>query len=292
LPFHSLPNRSLLAARLGWLLLGTLATTLVYPIAPLPAAHADDLLIAQSLRQRQVVLGVVHSSENADQWQQITARLQTIGSTYRVIEWEQVQQASDLAPATVLFLPNIETISSEQLLVLQDWMGQGGRLIVSGAVGSQSGFGVQQALRSLLGAYWGFPLSQPSTLEPVPRTMQDWVQQGETDRSIAGGVLIPAGLASRTVVTWGDAPPNDRLNSPGAVPNTDNTEATASAIVTTERTTFLGWQWGNSADADFDRGWLQAAISRYGTLTSPHPPHLAELLLRPVQVRHPRHHHP
>jgi uncharacterized lipoprotein YddW (UPF0748 family) len=262
--FDRLSSRhSVFAIRFRGLLLGTLTATL-FCTNLLPLAQAEDqtdLLVAQSLRQRNVVLGVIQSTDNLPEWQQITARLQAMGSAYQVIDWSQVQQAADLEPATVLFLPNIETISSEQLLAVQEWLGRGGRLIVSGSIGSQSQFGVREALRSLLGATWGFSLTQPSALETVPRSMQDWERSGETGDRVSGGVLIPNGLSSRMVAIWRDAPAGDRL-SPAIA---SGGEPTAAAIVSTDRTTFLGWQWGTGS-SEFDRSWLRAAVSRYGTL--------------------------
>jgi uncharacterized lipoprotein YddW (UPF0748 family) len=223
--------------------------------------------MAQSLRQRNVTLAVVQSVDNAAEWQQITARLAALGAAYRSIAWEQVRQANDLEPATVLFLPNVETITAEQLLALESWMGSGGRLIVSGAIGTQSEFGVRQALRSLLGAYWAVPLSEPSAVQPVTgrtATAQRWLQQGEVTERVGGGVLVPVGLSSQAVATWRDAPPIVRLNTPEVT----NGAFIAAAIVTTERTTFLGWQWGESGSASFDQVWLQAAIARYGNLST------------------------
>jgi uncharacterized lipoprotein YddW (UPF0748 family) len=240
--------------------LGTLIATVLQPQILPAQAQSVPTLVAQSRRQRSVVLGVVRSSDNAAEWQAITARLRALGSNYQIIDWEQVQRGSDFAPVTVMFLPNVETISSEQLLALQAWLSNGGRLVVSGAIGHQSSLGVQQALRSLLGAYWAFPLPQSARLQPVSRYSQDWVQQGEVNRSILGGALVPSGFSSETVATWQDIPAPDSRNPA-------RQELNAAAIVVSERTIFLGWQWGSDPGmSEFDSRWLGAAIDHYGTL--------------------------
>ena len=237
------PNRRF-TARLGCLLVGTLLVpTFVQPVQADPPVP-----VIQGLRQQPVVLGVVRSADNAAQWSEIAARLQ--GSEYRVIEWDQVQRGADLAAVTVLFLPNVETISEAQLLALEAWMAQGGRVIATGAIGAQSQLGVQRALRSLLGAYWGEPLAQPATLVLPRRRGEDWVQQGNTRQPIAGGVLIPSGLSGETLATWPDG--------------------SSSAIVVTARSVFLGWEW-SAASSEFDRAWLRAAVSRYGVLRAGDP---------------------
>lgn len=225
-------------ARLGCLLL----VPLLLPAIALPVAATSPPVI-QGVRQAPVVLGVVRSADNAAQWPNISARLQ--GSEYRVIDWEQVRSPQDFAAVTVLFLPNIETISSTQLLALEAWMGQGGRVIVTGAIGTQSSFGVQQALRSILGAYWQQPIDQPTRLTLPRRRTEVWVQQGDTQAAIVGGVLAQSGVASEAIVTWGSA--------------------NQAAIVVTGRSVFLGWEWGEMS-SDFDRTWFRAAIGRYGAL--------------------------
>ncbi|NJL23041.1 MAG: family 10 glycosylhydrolase [Leptolyngbyaceae cyanobacterium SM1_3_5] len=234
------PNRTAIA-RLGCLLI----IPLLAPAIALPAAATPPVI--QGVRQAPVVLGVVRSADNAAQWPNIAARLQ--GSEYRVIEWDQVRSPQDLAAVTVLFLPSVETIDSAQLLALEAWMGQGGRVIVTGAIGTRSSYGVQQALRSILGAYWQQSIEQPTRLTLPRRRTEIWVQQGNTRSAIVGGVLGQSGVASESIATWG---------SVGG--STDQ-----AAIVVTGRSVFLGWEWGEMA-SEFDRTWFQAAIGRYGTL--------------------------
>jgi len=146
----------------------------------------------------------------------------------------------------LLFLPNIERLEPVQLAALQDWMGKGGRVIVSGPMGTLSQPEVRNQLRSLLGAYWGFALTKPSTLQPLRTNGQTWVRNAGLAATIQGGVVIPAGLNSLTAAAWSQSD-----NSP--------------AVVTTEQSTFFGWRWGvdEVAPAAVDSAWLRAALGRY-----------------------------
>ncbi|MBD2089796.1 family 10 glycosylhydrolase [Microcoleus sp. FACHB-1515] len=247
-------------ARLGYLLI----VTLLAPAIALPVAATSPPVI-QGVRQAPVVLGVVRSADNAALWPNISARLQ--GSEYRVIDWDQVRSPQDLASVTVLFLPSVETINSAQLLALEAWMGQGGRVIVTGAIGTQSSYGVQQALRSILGAYWQQPIEQPTVLTLPRRRTELWVQQGDTRSAIVGGVLGQSGVASESIATWGSA--------------------NQAAIVVTGRSVFLGWEWGETS-SEFDRTWFRAAIGRYGSLQAgraiePTPTAPTAAIAQPVQ---------
>lgn len=202
------------------------------------------------------VIGVVKSPDNASQWTAISKRLQAAGVPYCTIDLAAVQSAADWSDRTVVFLPNVETISPTQAIALEEWMSRGGRVIASGAVGNLSQPGVRQLLRSLLGAYWGFDLSSPSQLKPLRLNTQEWVQQKGLSGTLRGGVVIPASLTSKPAAIWQakDSPP---------------------AVVTTERSIVLGWQWGvdSAAPVEMDSAWLKAAVSRYvpvvGTANSP-----------------------
>jgi len=209
------------------------------------------LLFPASVRAEQAVLGVVKSEENANQWTEITSRLQVAGVAYCVIELPAVRSAADLSDRPVVFLPNIETITPAQAIALEEWMSRGGRVIASGPVGNLSQPGVRQLLRSLLGAYWGFNLSKPSNLQPLRTNTQEWVRQAGTDGVVLGGVVIPTGINSKPAAIW-----QSKDNPP--------------AVVTTDRSTVLGWQWGVNAAApvELDTAWLRAAISRYTPLAA------------------------
>ncbi|MFB2920079.1 glycoside hydrolase family 10 protein [Aerosakkonema funiforme] len=210
-----------------------------FSFALLPFAPAE----AQAIR-----LGVVRSPDNATQWSGITTRLGESGLPYCVVDLQKVQNAADLNGISVLFLPNVESLTQEQAIALEGWMSKGGRAIVSGPMGNLSPPGVRQMLRSLLGAYWAFPLSEPEALQPMRTRTQEWVRQ-ELSGTIHGGVVIPTGLNSQAAATWtiSDSPP---------------------AVVTTNRTTFFGWRWGvnTAASSQLDLAWLKAALTRYGNI--------------------------
>jgi uncharacterized lipoprotein YddW (UPF0748 family) len=212
-------------------------------LAANPLAPANQVALVQ-----QPILGVVRSADNAGEWREILARLEAAGLTYRVIEWNNVQRSGDFGDATVLFLPNVATITPEQLLGLQIWLNRGGRLIVSGAIGSQSSTGVQNALRTLLGAYWSTNLAQPQTLRPLQSASQRWVRDADTSSTVLGGVLVPTSLTSQPIVTW-----QSEQSSAGA------------AVIATQNSTFLGWRWGdpNASLSTLDSSWLRAAVSRF-----------------------------
>lgn len=223
------------------------------------ALTEPDQLLAQAEAEQSPVLGVVKSSENENRWQDIIARLDTTGIAYRVIDWSDVQRTTDFGEITVLFLPNVVAIRSEQLLGLQAWLNRGGRIIVSGAIGSQSSPGIQNALRSLLGAYWASNLTQPQTLQPLQIATQRWVREGDAENPVAGGVVVPTSLASQPVAVW-ERPEQSSAAGP----------SNGAAVVVTQKSTFLGWQWGDPASsvAEFDSSWLRAAVSRFQEASS------------------------
>ena len=223
------------------LVVGTFLGTFLNSLVLLPATFGQT-----------VPLGVVKSPENAGYWSGITQRMQSAGVAYCVVDFAQVRQASDLGNTQLLFLPNIERLEPAQLNALQDWMSKGGRVIVSGPMGTLSQPEVRNQLRSLLGAYWGFALTKPSNLAALRINKQNWVQDTALANPIQGGVVIPAGLNSTTAAVWSQSD-----NKPPAV-------------VTTEQTTFFGWNWGieQVAPAATDSAWLRAALGRYGVTST------------------------
>lgn len=199
-----------------------------------------------------VNLGVVKSPDNQADWSGITDRLQSTGVDYCVVELSQVAQRSHLGNIQLLFLPNIERLEAEHLATLQDWMRQGGRVIVSGPVGIVSQPEVRNRLRSLLGAYWGFGLSQPSRLKRVSMASPRWIPNAGFGETRQGGVVIPASLDAETAAVWRqqESPP---------------------AVVTTDQSVFFGWRWGVEGEAttQMDVVWLQAALSHYDITPTP-----------------------
>ena len=206
----------------------------------------DCLLFPATARAEQAVLGVVKSEENAAQWPEITSRLRLAGVAYCTIALPEVQSAADLGDRAVLFLPNVQAIAPTQAIALEDWMSHGGRIIASGPTGNMSQPGVRQLLGSLLGAYWGFPLAAPANLQPLRTNAQNWLRQAGKSGQISGGVVIPTGINSKPVAIW-------------------QSKENQAAVVTTDRTTVLGWFWGVNtvAPQEFDSAWLRAALSQY-----------------------------
>ncbi|WP_445305728.1 family 10 glycosylhydrolase [Microcoleus sp. T2B6] len=229
-------------------LIGTLASTLLNLFILFPSPSFAE-----------VVLGVVRSSENSPDWVKITTRLWESGIAYKPINLEEIKNLADLTGVNVLFLPNIETLSPTQIKVLEAWVSQGGRLIASGPVGRSSPALVRQSLRSLLGAYWAFPLTQPATPQPRSRcrdlactTSSSWMPPEQKNASVQGGVLIPADANSQTIATWKDS-------------------SGSSAAIATDRATYLGWRWGSDGSANVDKAWLQASIARWGGTIASQP---------------------
>ena len=196
------------------------------------------------------ILGVVKTTNNTQQWSEITNRLQKAGVKYCIVDTTNWRQELDFGRANILLLPNVENIDAFQARTLQQWINKGGKVIVTGPTGNSSTPEIQARLRSLFGAYWNTALSSPSTLELTNDTPVKWFGKSELSQTFAGGVLIPTSAESQTAATW---------NSEGKKP----------AAIVTDNTTFLGWRWGEDpiASANVDSSWLQAALSRYGFTT-------------------------
>lgn len=215
-----------------------------FALCLLPSAFC---LFSSAAWAQGMTFGVVRSGDNATQWMGITNRLNQSGVAYCVVDLQSVQQASDLTGTKVLFLPNVESLSPQQAIALTEWMKKGGRLIVSGPAGNLSAPEVRQMLRGVLGAYWAFPLSEPSTLKPSKIAGQQKDGESSLRGTVHGGVVIPTNISSQTAATWSvkDSPP---------------------AVVNTNQTTFFGWRWGVDAVANVqtDLAWLKSALNRYG----------------------------
>ncbi|BCL37648.1 glycoside hydrolase family 10 protein [Nostoc sp. MS1] len=194
------------------------------------------------------VLSVVQSQENAQHWTGITKRLQSINVDYCVISLTSVKSAADWGDRSILFLPNIETLTPTQALTLEEWKSKGGNLIASGPAGSLSTPGVRQLLKTLLGGYWGFSLKDKQPLKPPTKVNYSWVNNKGLFGNVHGGVLIPNNTTSQAVAMWNGA-------------------GNFAAVVSTERTTFLGWRWGvdTASTTELDSAWLKAALNRYSS---------------------------
>jgi uncharacterized lipoprotein YddW (UPF0748 family) len=218
---------------------GLLSSWMVFSLTLTPAA------IAQNAR-----LGVVKGKDNENQWSEIVTRLQLSQADYCVIDQSKLKDL-DQAQISILLLPNLENLDTLQADSLTRWMGKGGKIIATGPIGGFSQPQVRNQLRSLLGAYWGFTLSNPATLKPLPINSEQWVRYGGQNNTFVGGVVIPSGLDSKTTAVW-------------------NTDGSPPAVVTTQQSVFFGWRWGldNVTSPQFDATWLQAALSRYGNLVN------------------------
>ena len=226
----------------------------------LPAAQAQTEIASAHSGTEQLILGVVRGPDNQAQWSNITSRIQAAGITFQAIELSQIRSVADLSGVNVLFIPSVEAISAEQVTVLEAWVNRGGRIIASGPVGNLAETQVRQQLRSLLGAYWAFPLAQPANLQIVSNPSYHWVQDGNTSEEVWGGVLLPTHSMSNVVVTWRSAAANIQQSEMELFSNEQ-----AAAVISNERATLLGWRWGmgSSQSGQFDSQWLQAALSYY-----------------------------
>ncbi|NES95736.1 MAG: family 10 glycosylhydrolase [Desertifilum sp. SIO1I2] len=226
-------------------LVGLIANTGSFGLLSFPAVAASPSGNAN------LKLGVVRSSENQQTWEAIATRLQAAQLNYQIVELVALEEAATSDAFNVLFLPNIATFTPAQIQALEAWIERGGRLITSGPVGDLSSVWVRSRLRSLLGAYWAFPLSTPASLAPVQCTGQcPPVPQNLTQQSLWGGAVIPVGLDSRAIATWqaADTPP---------------------AIVVTPRATLFGWYWGqenSGGSPELESAWLRTAVLNYGNL--------------------------
>lgn len=224
----------------------------ILPIIPSLVGTLLSLIVLLPTPGRaNVLLGIIRDPQNTDEWNQIARRIHALGIGYEPIDLRQIKTVNDLSGVKVIFLPNIQTLTQTQVQIIEEWVKQGGKLIASGQIGQKSQPGVRQKLRSLLGSYWAFPLSRPTTPEPKHRCLDltckestSWAPKTDNQSTVAGGILIPAGLNSTTAATW--------KGSSGS-----------SAVVITSQATYLGWHWGNSESATIDSIWLQAALNRY-----------------------------
>ncbi|MFQ4144705.1 family 10 glycosylhydrolase [Chlorogloeopsis sp. ULAP02] len=197
------------------------------------------------------VLSIIYTQANANQWTGITNRLQATGVKYCVISLDNIKSAADLGDRPVVFLPNVENLIPTVAIALEEWMSKGGRLIASGAVGSLSTPGVRQLLQTLLGGYWGFSLESPQNLQLAPAKTQAWVSRNSLIGKVHGGVVIPNTVSAQAVAVW------DAKERP-------------TAVLTTERSTLLGWRWGvdTVSPSKTDTAWLQAALNRHADVSS------------------------
>lgn len=202
-------------------------------------------------------VGVMRSSHPTADWHRVEKRLQNSTIDYQAIDIDSLNNLEVLQGVRVLFLPNIEVLTTDQIRLLEQWVKQGGRLIASGTVGNRSTPLARQRLRSLLGSYWAFPLSNPAQPSPqsdrcrdqICRNITQWSTTANTNGTVAGGVLIPATLNSYTAGVWQGS-------------------RDSAAAIATPQAIYLGWHWGQGESPEVDLAWLQAAINHYIPTTS------------------------
>ncbi|MFO7030292.1 hypothetical protein B9T07_09645 [Limnospira fusiformis CCALA 023] len=210
------------------------------------------------LVKAETILGVVRSPLPTADWNSVESRLQSSRINYQTIDIDNLNSAEALQGLRVLFLPNVEVMTTDQIRILEQWVQQGGRLIASGTVGNRSTPLARERLRTLIGSYWAFPLSNPAApitqsdrcQDQICRNITNWAPTVNTSGNVAGGVLIPATQASYTAGVW------------------QGSSASAAAIATTQAI-YLGWYWGRGESPEVDTAWLQAAINRDSAATPP-----------------------
>jgi uncharacterized lipoprotein YddW (UPF0748 family) len=197
------------------------------------------------------VLGVVKSADNIRQWPEITNRLDRVGINYCVVDTNNWQQELDFGSISVLLLPSVENIDGSQAVAIEQWMNQGGKVVVTGPTGNLSSTGIRDKLRSLFGAYWAYPLATPTTLELSANSPSEWNGRPLLENTFMGAaVMLTDGSQGQTAANWVG-------------------ESNPPAAVLTSNSTVLGWRWGVDAvtSAELDTAWLQAALNRYGIST-------------------------
>ncbi len=216
---------------------------LAYSLLPLALSTSPAMATGE-------VLGVVKSPDNARQWSEIVSRLERVGVKYCTVDATNWKTELDLGTVSVLLLPSIETLDAVQANIIENWMNQGGKVIVSGPTGNLSRPEIRSQLRKLFGAYWAYPLSSKSNLQLAPNSPPEWFGRRQLEQNFMGAVLFPFGNNSQTAAVWLD-------------------EKKSPAAILTDNSTVLGWRWGVEAvaDANLDTAWLKASLNRYGIST-------------------------
>ena len=194
---------------------------------------------------------VIRSNDNDPYWTEIEQRLETAEVGYQTLDWNDIQEVSDLGDGKVLFLPNLEDISRRQASAIETWIASGGRVIVSGRFAEDSSRSVREGLRNAIGMQWidDLPGSAAMRLlatscdrDPACRTA--WMPEDALGRIPEGGILSLSGGDSQAAAAWQMA-------------------GNATAVGVSPQVTFFGWEWGRSDRAiEADVAWLKAALRR------------------------------
>ncbi|CAN1209656.1 family 10 glycosylhydrolase [Tumidithrix helvetica PCC 7403] len=199
---------------------------------PQPAANPQPPLPLQSR-----VITVIRT--NSSEWEAIATTL--TGVKYVTVTLDALSETS-LDKASVVLLPNAESLTAQQMQILKAWADRGGRLIITGAAGKNSEPEVQAQLRSLVGGYWDSKVETPANLVLRSSIEYDWaraVPEVSTTPLTNGGTLRITEGNSRTVAYW---------------------SANKAAILAKNNVIHLGWAWGtDKTHHAFDRNWLIVA---------------------------------
>jgi uncharacterized lipoprotein YddW (UPF0748 family) len=180
-------------------------------------------------------------SPNQTNWETIARRIERLNLPYQTLPLADLS-LNRLAEAKILFLPNVGSLSGDQVTVIQRWVQGGGRLIASGPLSADASLESRENLRHLLGGYWMEQRSGAARTEA--HADQTWAQRGNTTSAVQGGLLMLSDpLSAAIAANWSGS-----VDEP--------------AILTTPETVYLGWQWGSGPPA-FDRDWLAASIDRF-----------------------------
>ncbi|MGC9503116.1 family 10 glycosylhydrolase [Baaleninema sp.] len=199
-------------------------------------------------------LGVLRSEDNRDIWAGIERRLEGSVLDYQVFDWQNVRSIADFDRATVLFLPDHESLTRRQADLLAEWVDRGGQLVVSGPLAVESSRRVRRQLEEILGVRWTIALPQAASLQLLADACEEedatcpnprWMPATQTHPRRPGGILQL--LDNRA---WASA--NWRVTGEGV------------AVAVSPTATYFGWPWGagDESTVEFDRAWLQGAIER------------------------------
>ena len=218
----------------------------------------EPITIAQTLhRPEQSVLGVLYGQDSS--WanigqdpsliqQHLREQLERSGIPFRLLPVNTLADAATLNRYSFLFLVNAAELSNAEVLGLEAWLQRGGRLVVSGPVGTESSQSVRELLNRMLGGYWETYIDHPQSLRA--QSSQTWLPGNGILPQISGGILIPTRLESQVLFTWQN--PQE------------------AAVLVNDRIIFLGWSWGEQAIAqNLDQAWLMASLDRFNHFTLP-----------------------
>ncbi|NEO83581.1 MAG: family 10 glycosylhydrolase [Spirulina sp. SIO3F2] len=190
---------------------------------------------------------VVVQAAPIQQWSNLTARLEQTPWQYCTVT-PQPETWPTPQPNQGLVLFNLKTLEENQVAQIEQWLQAGGQVIVTGATGTLSSESARSRLQALLGSTWAFPLPGAASLVPLPATPVEAVTtSAELAYPLGGATLLPTHDQAQVLAQW---------QAPRPTP----------AIIATDQTAHLGWQWGADAiaGAETDIAGLQQIIEKQG----------------------------